>query len=101
MGWTLTGKTINGHEYFYLCRKKRGKVVCRYLGKSSSAKFKKYLLSLTTAELEDPLQKARLSSFRKGLPVAYIEGGYLVLEYKNGAKEFLNSAYQVERVEYE
>lgn len=95
---TLTRKLIKGHEYFYLVWKKKGRQQSEYLGKSSSTKFKKYLYSLTNQPLEDPLVKARSSFFRAGLPVCYVEDQYLVLEYKNGAKEYMNSAYEVKKV---
>ncbi len=95
---TLTKKKINGCDYYYLCYRKDGKVVSQYLGTSSSAKYKKYLYSLTHKASKYGFEKVRQNNFKNGIPIAYVEDGYLIYEYKNGAKEFLNSKMQVVRV---
>ncbi len=97
---TLSKKIIKGHEYFYLSWRKDGKLVSKYLGTSSSTKFKKYLYSLVKESSEYPLEKARSECFKNGLPVCYIEDQYLVHEYACGAKEFMNSSFEVLEVDY-
>lgn len=95
---TLTRKKIKGHDYYYLTYRKEGKLITKYLGNSSSIKYKKYLYLLTSKASLYGLNKVRTKNFKNGVPVAYVEDGYLVYEYKNGAKEYLNSKMQVVRV---
>lgn len=95
---TLTKKMINGHEYYYLSYRKGNKVVSQYLGNSSSTKYKKYLFSLTNKASRYGLEKVKQKNFKNGIPVAYVEDGYLVYEYRNGTQEFLNSKMQVVKV---
>lgn len=95
---TLSIKKIKGHEYYYLTYRKDGKLVSQYLGNSSSIKYKKYLYLLTSKASRFGLDQVRQKNFKNGIPVAYVEDGYLVYEYKNGAQEFLNSKMQVVKV---
>lgn len=95
---TLSKKIIKGKEYFYLSFRKGKKVVSQYLGSSTSPKFKKYLLSLLNEGSSYQLKKAKTYFFKEGLPVVYVDEGYLVYEYKNGAKEYLNSSLEVVKV---
>lgn len=92
---TLSKKRIKGKEYFYLSYRRGKKIVSEYLGSSSSSKFKKYLLSLVNQSSSFPLEKARVSNFKEGLPVCYFEDGSIVYEYKNGTKEYLDSLLEV------
>lgn len=95
---TLTRKKIKGHDYYYLTYRKGGKLHTTYLGSISSTKYKKYLYLLTSKGTEYGIKKARRKNFACGVPIAYIEDGYLVYEYKNGAKEFLNAKMQTVKV---
>lgn len=95
---TLTKKKINGHDYYYLSYRKGDKVVSQYLGTSSSTKYKKYLYALTNQASRYGLEKVKQYNFKNGIPVAYVEDGYLVYEYSNGTQEFLNSKMQVVKV---
>lgn len=92
---TLSKKKIKGKEYFYLSYRKGKKIISEYLGSTSSTKFKKYLLSLVDESSSFPLEKACVSNFKEGLPVCYFEDGLIVYEYKNGAKEYLDSSLEV------
>ena len=74
-------------------------MVSEYLGTSSSTKYKKYLYALTHKASKYGLEKVRQNNFKNGIPVAYVEDGYLIYEYSNGSKEFLNSKLQVVKVE--
>lgn len=69
-----------------------------YLGKTSSLKFKKYLLSLTSESRLDPFKKAQRENFKAGAPVITVEDGYLVYAYKNGIKEYRDSKMRVVKV---
>jgi hypothetical protein len=95
---TLSLKTIKGHPYYYLSFRKGGKLTSSYLGKSSSLKFKKYLLTLTAESGALPYLKARRENFRAGAPVITVEEGYLVYTYKNGIKEYRDSKMKVVKV---
>ncbi len=95
---TLTRKKINGHYYYYLSHREGDKVVSEYLGSSSSTKYKKYLYALTHKASKYGLEKVRQNNFKNGIPVAYVEDGYLIYEYSNGAKEYMNSKMQVVKV---
>ncbi len=97
---TLSKKLIKGHEYFYLSWRKDGKLVSKYLGTASSTKFKKYLYSLVKEHSDYPLQKARAECFKNGLPVCYIDDNFLVYEYRNGARELMNSSFDVLEVDH-
>lgn len=95
---TLSKKKIKGHEYYYLSFRKGGKLTSHYLGKTSSLKFKKYLLSLTSESRLAPFEKARRENFKAGTPVITVEEGYLVYAYKNGIKEYRDSKMRVVKV---
>lgn len=95
---TLTKKRINGHDYYYLSYRKGEKVVSQYLGSSSSTKYKKYLYLLTHKASKYGFEKVCQNNFKKGIPIAYVEDGYLVYEFKNGAKQYMNSKMQVVKV---
>ena len=95
---TLSLKTIKGHEYYYLSFRKSGKVTSSYVGKVSSLKFKKYLLSLTSESGSLPYEKAKRQNFKAGAPVITVEGGYLIYTYKNGIREFRDSKNKVLKV---
>jgi hypothetical protein len=95
---TLSKKNIKGHEYYYLSFRKGGKLTSTYLGKTSSLKFKKYLLSLTSESRLYPFEKARKENFKAGTPVITVEEGYLVYAYKNGIKEYRDSKMKVVKV---
>jgi hypothetical protein len=95
---TLSKKKIKGHEYYYLSFRKAGKLTSFYLGKTSSLKFKKYLLSLTSESRLDPFKKAQRENFKAGAPVITVEEGYLVYAYKNGIKEYRDSKMRVVKV---
>src|SRR5574344_1945755 len=95
---TLSKKMIKGHEYYYLSFRKGGKLTSTYLGKTSSLKFKKYLLSLTSESRLLPYQKARKENFKAGAPVVTVEEGYLIYAYKNGIKEYRDSKMKVVKV---
>ena len=95
---TLSLKTIKGHDYYYLSFRKSGKLTSTYLGKPSSLKFKKYLLSLTSESGALPFQKAKRENFKAGAPVITVEGGYLVYTYRNGIREYRDSTMKVVKV---
>lgn len=95
---TLSLKTIKGHDYYYLSFRKGGKLTSSYLGKVSSPKFKKYLLSLTAESGPLPYQKAKKENFKAGAPVVTVEGGYLVYTYRNGIREYRDSKMKVVKV---
>ena len=95
---TLTRKKIKGRDYYYLTYRKGGKLHTTYLGSVSSTKYKKYLYLLTSKGSEYGIQKARQKNFACGVPIAYVEDGYLIYEYKNGAKEYLNGKMQTVKV---
>lgn len=95
---TLTRKKIKGHDYYYLTYRKGGALHTTYLGSISSTKYKKYLYLLTSKGSELGIQKAKRKNFACGVPIAYVEDGYLVYEYKNGAKEYLNGKLQTVKV---
>ena len=95
---TLTKKIIKGKEYFYLVYRKNGVLKSQYLGGASSAKYKKYLFKLTAESGSYGIDKARHKNFSKGVPIVYVENGFLVDEYKNGTKEYLNNKLQVVKV---
>ena len=73
-------------------------MVSQYLGASSSTKSEKYLYLLTHKASKYGFEKVRQSNFKKGIPIAYVEDGYLVYEFKNGAKQYMNSKMQVVKV---
>ena len=98
---TLSKKVIRGKEYFYLSYRKKGKLVSEYLGCSSSTKFKNYLYSLLREPNSSGYEKAKRENFKKGFPVCYIEDGHIVYEYKNGASEWMNAAFEVLKVSHE
>jgi hypothetical protein len=87
---TLSRKKINGSDYYYLSYRIKGKLHTEYLGNGSSTKFRKYLFSLTEAQEYSGVRKAKATNFRIGAPICYAEDGFLILEYKNGAKEFFD-----------
>ena len=60
--------------------------------------YKKYLYLLTHKASKYGFEKVRQSNFKKGIPIAYVEDGYLVYEFKNGAKQYMNSKMQVVKV---
>ncbi|MCQ2772321.1 MAG: hypothetical protein MJ238_03490 [Bacilli bacterium] len=95
---SLTKKTIQGREYFYLCYRTKGKLTTKYLGTVDSPKYKKYLLSLTKSGATYGLRRSRIDNWKAGVPIAYIEDSYIVLEYKNGVKEYLDSKENVKKV---
>jgi hypothetical protein len=95
---TLSLKTIKGHEYYYLSFRKGGKVLSTYLGKASSIKFKKYLLSLTAESGRRPYEKAMKQNFKAGAPTITVEEGYLVYAYRNGIREYRDSKMKVVKV---
>lgn len=95
---TLSKKTIQGREYFYLAYRVKGKLVSKYLGTIDSPKYKKYLLNLTKSGAGYGLRRARIDNWKAGTPIAYVEDAYLVLEYKNGVKEYLDSKENVKKV---
>ena len=95
---TLTKKIIKGKEYFYLVYRKNAVLKSQYLGGASSAKYKKYLFKLTAESGSYGIDKARRKNFSKGVPLVYVENGFLVDEYKNGTKEYLNNKLQVVKV---
>jgi len=96
---TLTKKVINGKEYFYLVYRKKNALKSEYLGDSSSVKYKKYLFSLIKESDSAGLEKARKKNHAAGVPVVYVEDGFLVDEYRNGTKEYLDSKLRVVKVE--
>ena len=95
---TLTKKIIKGKEYFYLVYRKKGVLKSQYLGGASSAKYKKYLFKLTAESGSYGIEKARRKNFAAGAPLVYVENGFLVDEFKNGTKEYLNNKLQVVKV---
>lgn len=95
---TLVKKNIKGNDYYYLAFRQDGKLVSEYLGSIASIKYKKYLFSLTLKKGAFGIEKARRKNFAAGVPVCYVEDGYLVNEYRNGAKEILNSKMKVLKV---
>lgn len=95
---TLSLKTIKGHDYYYLSFRRGGKLASMYLGKPSSTKFKKYLLSLTLENGTLPYQKAKRENFKAGAPVITVEEGYLVYTYRNGIREYRDSKMRVVKV---
>lgn len=96
---TLTKKVINGKEYFYLVYRKKGSLKSEYLGDASSVKYKKYLFSLVKESGAYGLDKARKKNHAAGVPVVYVENGFLVDEYRNGVKEYLDAKLKVVKVE--
>jgi len=96
---TLSLKTIKGNDYYYLSFRQGGKLTSSYLGKTSSTKFKKYLLSLTAESGSLPYEKAKRENFKAGAPVITVEGGYLVFTYRNGIREYRDSKMRVVKVE--
>jgi len=95
---TLSLKTIKGHDYYYLSFRKGGKLTSSYLGKVSSLKFKKYLLSLTVDSGSLPYRKAQKENFKAGAPVVTVEGGYLVYTYRNGIREYRDGKMKIVKV---
>lgn len=95
---TLSKKVIGGRDYYYLAYRVKGKLVNKYLGPIESTQYKKYLLKLTEAGATYGIDKAKRRNFAAGAPVAYVEGGFLVLEYRNGAKELLDSKGTLRRL---
>lgn len=96
---TLVRKLINGKEYFYLVYRKKGSFKSEYLGDSSSVKYKKYLFTLIKESGSYALEKARKKNHAAGVPVVYVEDGFLVDEYRNGVKEYLDNKLKVVKVE--
>jgi len=90
---------INGHEYCYLLYRKRGKLITEYLGSPSSLCYKKYLYSLTQTGNDYAFKKVRIANHKAGVPIAYIEDGFLVYEYRNGTKEFYDQKMKLLKVE--
>lgn len=97
---SLTKKVINGRSYYYLAYRKGKKVHTDYLGPDNSPKYKKYLFKLTEEAGEASLIRARRKNHAAGVPIVYLEDGYLVYEYKNGAKEYLDHDFAVVKVSY-
>jgi hypothetical protein len=95
---TLTKKYIKGQDYYYLAFRRGGKLISEYLGSITSIKYKKYLFSLTLNGGSFGVEKARRKNFASGVPVCYVEDGFLVYEYRNGVKEILNSKRKVLKV---
>lgn len=95
---TLTRKHIKGQDYYYLAWHRRGKLISEYLGSATSTKYRKYLFSLTLKGGSFGVDKTRKINFAAGVPVCYVEDGFLVYEYRNGVKEFLNSKLKVLKV---
>lgn len=97
---TLARKMIKGHPYYYLVYRKGGKLTSDYLGKLSSSKFKKYLLSLTASGSHFGLEKTKRENFACGVPVAYVEDGHFTLLYKSGVEEIYDGKMKVVKVVY-
>lgn len=95
---TLSRKLIGGREYFYLMYREKGKLVTKYLGPSGSPKYRKYLLELIDEGGADAFADCRREAFAAGVPVAYKDGGRIVLEYRNGVKELLDAKLAVKKV---
>lgn len=96
---TLCRKMINGHQYCYLMYRKHGRLVTEYLGSASSPKYKKYLYELTKEGSDCAFLKCRRHNHSAGVPVAYVEDGYLIYEYRNGLKEFYDGKMNLVKVE--
>ncbi len=95
---TLTLKHIKGKDYYYLSYRHKGKLISEYLGSMTSTKYKKYLFYLASKSGFFGLGKARRKNFSSGVPVCYVEDGFLIYEYRNGVKEILNSRFKVLKV---
>ena len=95
---TLSRKVIGGREYFYLMYRTKGKLVTKYLGTSNSPAYRKYLLKLIEEGGEESFEKCKRECFAAGVPVAYLENGELLLEYRNGTKEILDGKLSVKEV---
>ena len=96
---TLVKKTIKGRGYYYLVYRRGKRLVNVYLGRADSKKYKNYLVQLTQEGATFAFDKAKHKNFAKGCPIVYSEDGFLVYEYRSGAREFLNSKLQVMKVE--
>lgn len=96
---TLTKKNIKGKDYYYLQYRKKGVLKSEYLGDINSKAYKKYLFKLVSESASYPLEKAKAKNHEAGVPAVYVENGYLVYEYRNGVKEYLDSNLQVVKTE--
>ena len=96
---TLTKKNIKGKDYYYLQYRKKGVLKSDYLGDVTSKGYKRYLFKLVSELASYPLEKARVKNFEAGVPVVYVEDGYIVYEYRNGVRELLNSKLEIVKVE--
>jgi hypothetical protein len=83
---TISHKRIKGRDYYYLNYRKNGIFMSEYLGKVDSPRFKRFLLKLISDQPSSAEKFARSQNFKAGVPIAYVEGGILTLEYKNGTK---------------
>lgn len=87
MGKTLSRKTINGHDYYYLVWREEGKLRTEYLGGEDSPKFRNYLLGMAGEERDEMFKRARRECFEAGTSVVSAEENSIVREYRNGHRE--------------
>ena len=87
MGKTLSRKTINGHDYYYLVWREGGRLKTEYLGGEDSPKFRMHLLGMAGEERDELFRRARKEAFDAGASIAYAEGSAIIREYRNGHRE--------------